>query len=111
MNQWTKNNLSFALQMVALILVTAFALTGPIISFIHQYNLIVEEFGKFIGGIFIYDNYAWWNLTALIWIPYGCYLIAWNRKQDRETMIEMKKLFLNKKEKNLCKIKKEKIYD
>ena len=73
MNQWTKNNLSFALQIIVLILVTAFALTGPIISFIHQYHLIVEEFGKFIGGVFIYDNYAWWNLTVLIWLPYGIY--------------------------------------
>ena len=97
MDQWTKNNLSFALQIIVLILVTAFALTGPIISFIHQYNLIVKEFGKFIGGIFIYDNYAWWNLTALIWIPYGIYLVAWNRKQDREPVKEMKKLFLYKK--------------
>lgn len=98
MNQWTKNNLSFAIQIIVLVLVTAFALTGPIISFVHQYHLIVEEFGKFIGGIFIYDNYAWWNLTALIWIPYGIYLVAWNKKQDRETMIEMKKLFIDKKE-------------
>lgn len=99
MDKWTRNNLNFTLQIIALILVTAFALTGPIISFIHQYHLIIEEFGKFIGGVFIYDNYAWWNLTALIWIPYGCYLITWNRKQDRETMKEMKKLFLDKKEK------------
>ena len=99
MNQWTKNNLSFALQIIVLILVTAFALTGPIISFVHQYHLIVKEFGKFIGGVFIYDNYAWWNLTALIWLPYGIYFRAWNRKQDRETMKEMKKLFLDKKEK------------
>lgn len=98
MNKRTKNNLSFVLQISVLILVTAFALTGPIISFVHQYHLIVEEFGKFIGGIFIYDNYAWWNLTALIWLPYGIYLVAWNRKQDRETMKEMKKLFLDKKE-------------
>ena len=98
MNQWTKNNLSFAIQIIVLILVTAFALTGPIISFVHQYHLIVEEFGKFIGGVFIYDNYAWWNLTALIWIPYGCYFAAWNRKQDKETMKEMKKLFFDKKE-------------
>lgn len=98
MNQWTKNNLSFALQIIVLVLVTAFALTGPIVSFVHQYHLIVEEFGKFIGGIFIYDNYAWWNLTALIWIPYGIYLVAWNKKQDRETMIEMKKLFIDKKD-------------
>ncbi len=98
MNQWTKNNLSFALQIIVLVLVTAFALTGPIISFIHQYHLIVEEFGKFIGGIFIYDNYAWWNLTALAWFPYGIYLVAWNKKQDRETMREMKKLFIDKKE-------------
>ena len=98
MNPWTKNNLSFALQIIVLILVTAFALTGPIISFVHQYHLIVEEFGKFIGGVFIYDNYAWWNLTALIWIPYSIYFVAWNRKQDRETMKEMKKLFLDKKE-------------
>lgn len=98
MNQWTKNNLSFALQIIILVLVTAFALTGPIVSFVHQYHLIVEEFGKFIGGIFIYDNYAWWNLTALIWIPYGIYLVAWNKKQDRETMIEMKKLFIDKKD-------------
>ena len=98
MNQRTKNNLNFAFQIIILVLVTVFALTGPIISFIHQYHLIVEEFGKFIGGIFIYDNYAWWNLTALIWIPYGCYFVAWNRKQDRETMKEMKKLFLDKKE-------------
>ena len=99
MDKWTRNNLSFALQIIVLILVTAFALTGPIISFVHQYHLIVEEFGKFIGGVFIYDNYAWWNLTALIWIPYGIYFVAWNRKQDRETMKEMKKLFLDKKEK------------
>ena len=98
MDKWTRNNLSFALQIIVLILVTAFALTGPIISFVHQYHLIVEEFGKFIGGVFIYDNYAWWNLTALIWIPYGIYFVAWNRKQDRETMKEMKKLFLDKKE-------------
>ena len=99
MDKWTRNNLSFALQIIVLILVTAFALTGPIISFIHQYHLIVEEFGKFIGGVFIYDNYAWWNLTVLIWLPYGIYFRAWNRKQDRETMKEMKKLFLDKKEK------------
>ena len=93
MDKWTRNNLSFALQIIVLILVTAFALTGPIISFIHQYHLIVKEFGKFIGGVFIYDNYAWWNLTVLIWLPYGIYFRAWNRKQDRETMKEMKKLF------------------
>ena len=98
MDKWTRNNLSFALQIIVLILVAAFALAGPIISFVHQYHLIVEEFGKFIGGVFIYDNYAWWNLTALIWIPYGCYFVAWNKKQDRETMKEMKKLFFDKKE-------------
>ena len=61
MDKWTKNNLSFALQIIVLILVTAFALTGPIISFVHQYHLIVEEFGKFIGGIFIFDSYASWR--------------------------------------------------
>lgn len=98
MSQWTKNNLSFAIQIIVLVLVTAFALIGPIISFVHQYHLIVEEFGKFIGGIFIYDNYAWWNLTALVWFPYGIYLVAWNKKQDRETMREMKKLFIDKKD-------------
>lgn len=98
MDKWTKNNISFVLQIIALVLITAFALTGPIISFVHQYHLIVEEFGKFIGGIFIYDNYAWWNLTALVWFPYGIYLVAWNKKQDRETMIEMKKLFIDKKD-------------
>ena len=98
MDKRTRNNLSFALQIIVLILVTAFALTGPIISFIHQYHLIVEEFGKFIGGVFIYDNYGWCNLTVLIWLPYGRYIVAWNRKQDRETMKEMKKLFLDKKE-------------
>lgn len=101
MNQRTKNNLSFAFQIIVLILVTAFALTGPIISFVHQYHLIVEEFGKFIGGVFIYDNYAWWNLTVLIWLPYSIYRCIWNKKTDRETMKEMKKLFLDKKgEKN-----------
>ena len=98
MNQWTKNNLSFALQIIVLILVTAFALTGPIISFVHRYHLIVEEFGKFIGGIFIYDNYAWWNLTVLVWLPYGIYFVTWNKKQNREIMAETKKLFLDKKE-------------
>lgn len=98
MNQRTKNNLSFAFQIIILVLVTVFALTGPIISFVHQYHLIIEEFGKFIGGIFIYDNYAWWNLTVLIWIPYGIYSVIWNKKQNRETIIEMKKLFLDKKE-------------
>ena len=95
MNSWTKNNLSFILNIVVLILITALSLTGPIISFIHQYHLIVEEFGKFIGGIFIYDNYAWWNLTALIWLPYGICLCAWNRKTDREMTKEMYKLFIS----------------
>lgn len=95
MNQWTKNNLNFIFNIVVLILVLALSLTGPIISFIHQYHLIVEEFGKFIGGIFIYDNYAWWNLTALIWLPYGIYLCAWNRKTDREMTKEIYKLFIS----------------
>lgn len=95
MNSWTKNNLSFILNIVVLILVLALSLTGPIISFIHQYHLIVEEFGKFIGGIFIYDNYAWWNLTALIWLPYGIYLCAYNKKTDREMTKEMYKLFIS----------------
>lgn len=95
MNSWTKNNLSFILNIIILILITALSLTGPIISFIHQYHLIVEEFGKFIGGVFIYDNYAWWNLTALIWLPYGIYLRAWNRKTDREMTKEMYKLFIS----------------
>ena len=98
MDKWTKNNISFALQIIALILVTAFALTGPIISFIHQYNLIVEEFGKFIGGIFIYDNYAWWNLTALIWLPYGAYLCTYSKKTDREMKKEAYKLFISDKD-------------
>lgn len=98
MDRQTKNKLDFIIQIIVLVLVTAAALTGPIISFVHQYHLIVEEFGKFIGGIFIYDNYAWWNLTALVWLPYGIYLVAWNKKQDRETMIEMKKLFIDKKD-------------
>lgn len=95
MDQWTKDALSFVSQIATLVLVTIAALTGPVISFIHQYHLIVAEFGKFIGGIFIYDAYAWWNLTALIWLPYGIYLMAWNRKQDRYMVAEMKKLFLN----------------
>lgn len=98
MDRQTKNELDFIIQIVILVLVTAAALTGPIISFIHQYHLIVEEFGKFIGGIFIYDSYAWWNLTALVWLPYGIYLVAWNKKTDREMMREMKKLFIDKKE-------------
>lgn len=95
MDQWTKNNLSFILNIIILILITALSLTGPIISFIHQYHLIVEEFGKFIGGVFIYDNYAWWNLTALIWLPYGIYLCAYNKKTDREMTKEMYKLFIS----------------
>lgn len=95
MNQRTKNNLSFAFQIIILVLVTVFALTGPVISFIHQYHLIVEEFGKFIGGIFIYDNYAWWNLTVLIWLPYSIYRCIWNKKTDREMKKEMYKLFID----------------
>ena len=95
MNSWTKNNLSFIFNIIILILITALSLTGPIISFIHQYHLIVKEFGKFIGGIFIYDNYAWWNLTALIWLPYGIYLVAWNKKTDKEITKEMYKLFIS----------------
>lgn len=95
MDQWTKNNLSFIFNIIILILITALSLTGPVISFIHQYNLIVKEFGKFIGGIFIYDNYAWWNLTALIWLPYGIYLRIWNKKTDREMKREMYKLFID----------------
>lgn len=95
MNQWTKNNLSFIFNIIILILITALSLTGPVISFIHQYHLIVKEFGKFIGGIFIYDNYAWWNLTALIWLPYGIYLRIWNKKTDKEMKREMYKLFID----------------
>ena len=33
MDKWTRNNLSFALQIIVLILVTAFALTGPIMAY------------------------------------------------------------------------------
>ena len=95
MDQWTKNNLSFIFNIIILISITALSLTGPVISFIHQYHLIVKEFGKFIGGIFIYDNYAWWNLTALIWLPYGIYLRIWNKKTDREMKREMYKLFID----------------
>lgn len=95
MDQWTKNNLSFIFNIIILILITALSLTGPVISFIHQYHLIVKEFGKFIGGIFIYDNYVWWNLTALIWLPYGIYLRIWNKKTDREMKREMYKLFID----------------
>jgi len=92
MNRQTKNKLDFIIQIVVLILVTAFALTGPIISFIHQYHLIVEEFGRFIGGVFIYDNYAWWNLTALTWFPYGVYLKISNKKTNKEMAKEMYEL-------------------
>ena len=95
MNRQTKNNLSFIFNIIILILITALSLTGPVISFIHQYHLIVKEFGKFIGGIFIYDNYAWWNLTVLIWLPYGIYLRSWNKKTDREMKREMYKLFID----------------
>lgn len=70
-----KNNLRLIIDIIVLVLITVLSLTGPIISAIHQYHLIIEEFGKFIGGIFIYDNYVWWNLTVLIWLPYGIYLI------------------------------------
>ena len=84
MNRRTKNKLEFIIQIVVLVLVSAAALIGPIISFVHQYYLIVEEFGKFIGGIFIYDNYARLNLTALIWIPYGIYLVAWYKRANKE---------------------------
>ena len=98
MDQQTKNKLVFIIQIIVLVLVTVAALTGPIISFIHQYRLIVEEFGKFIGGIFIYDNYAWWNLTALIWIPYGIYLRAWNKKVNKEMAKDMYKLMYCEKE-------------
>lgn len=98
MDQWTKNNLSFIFNIIILILITALSLTGPVISFIHQYHLIVEEFGKFIGGIFIYDNYAWWNLTVLVWLPYGIYLCAYNKKTDKEMTREMYKLFISDKE-------------
>lgn len=98
MNQWTKNNLSFALQLIVLVLVTAASLTGPIISFVHQYSLIVEEFGRFIGGIFIYDNYAWWNLTVLIWLPYSICIKAWNKKVNKEMAKDMYNLMYWKEE-------------
>lgn len=98
MTNWTKNNLNFIINIIELIIVTALSLTGPVISFIHQYHLIVEEFGKFIGGVFIYDNYAWWNLTALIWLPYGTYLCAYSKKTNREMKKEAYKLFISDKE-------------
>lgn len=92
MTKQTKDKLDFIIQIVVLVLITVASLTGPIISFIHQYHLIIEEFGKFIGGVFIYDNYAWWNLTALIWIPYSIYLMGWNKKTNKEMAKEMYKL-------------------
>lgn len=61
----TKNKLEFIIQIVVLVLVSTAALIGPIISLIYQYT--------------------WWNLTALIWISYGIYLVAWNRKANEET--------------------------
>ena len=98
MDKQTKNELEYIIQLVVLVLVTAAALTGPVISFVHQYNLIVEEFGRFIGGIFIYDNYAWWNLTALIWLPYGICLRAWNKKVNKEMAKDMYSLMYWKEE-------------
>lgn len=98
MNNWTKNKLDFIINIIVLVLVAAISLTGPIISFIHQYYLIVEEFGKFIGGVFIYDSYAWWYLTVLIWIPYGVYLYAYNKKVNKEMRKQMHELFLSKKD-------------
>ena len=64
----TKNKLEFIIQIVVLVLISAFALTGPIISLVYQYT--------------------WWNLTALIWTPYGIYLVAWNRKANKEMTAE-----------------------
>lgn len=68
MNLQTKNKLEFIIQLVVLALISAFALTGPIISLVYQHT--------------------WWNLTALIWIPYGIYLVAWNRKANKEMAAE-----------------------
>ena len=102
MNSWTKNNLSCTFQIIALILVTVFALTGPAISFTHQYYLIVEEFGKFIYGVFIYDVYVWWNLTVLILLPYGIYFRAWIKKTNIEVTKEMHELMSDiRKDKNV----------
>lgn len=98
MTNWTKNKLSFIVNIIGLVIVTALSLMGPVISFIHQYRLIVEEFGKFIGGVFIYDSYAWWNLTALIWLPYGTYLCAYSKKANREATKEAYKLLISDKE-------------
>lgn len=68
MNRQTKNKLEFVIQLVVLALISVFALTGPIIFLVYQYT--------------------WWNLTALIWIPYGIYLVAWNRKANKEMAAE-----------------------
>lgn len=68
MRQLTKNKLEFVIQSAVLALISAFALTGPIISLVYQYT--------------------WWNLTVLIWIPYGIYLMAWNRKVNKEMAAE-----------------------
>lgn len=68
MHRRTKNKLEFIIQIVVLVLVSAAALTGPIISLVYQYT--------------------WWNLTTLIWIPYGIYLMAWNRKVNKEMAAE-----------------------
>ena len=72
----TKNKLEFIIQIVVLVLVSASALTGPIISLICQYT--------------------WWNLIALIWIPYGIYLVAWNRKANEEMTADERCEGLNK---------------
>ena len=78
MNRQTKNKLEFVIQLVVLALISVFALTGPIIFLVYQYT--------------------WRNLTALIWILYGIYLRAWNKKVNKEMAKDMYKLMYWEKE-------------
>lgn len=91
MNRQTKNKLEFIIQIVVLVLVSAAALTGPVISLVYQYT--------------------WWNLTALIWIPYGIYLVAWYKRANKEMAAEAFVTKIQNTGQNLISITKSKMED
>ena len=57
------------LKIVLCILLFLIAISGPIVAFVYQYHLQIAEFGKFYGGIHIYNTHDFWCFTIFAAMP------------------------------------------
>lgn len=86
MSQWKKDKLELVFNILLLILVVAISVAGPVIATIHQYNLIVQEFGRFYYGVRISNSWDWFYATVLVWLPYNIYVVMKIQQDRRETI-------------------------